>query len=583
MQRSTGAPFGLEQLEPRQLLSADLGISLSDELPEFLVPGQRVEVDTLLFNSGESNFSGQATIQYFASRDDELGEGDTLLATVRRSGRIAAGSEAEFTDRFVLPQTLGAGSYVLFARVTAPGDADDSNNTDSTDEPVSLILAFGTSESFRVPSITFTTADGTLVTARITGPGFGVFTTDDDDEGGLSLSLEGTDARTSVTITTARGANRLVLDSVEIDGSIRSFTARTTTVDGGMSVAGAAADISLAALTNGELEIGGGGTGLRLAITTIANASIESGTGIASFTGTSWTAGDDEDDASLTAPWIGTLNFRGNFAASLELSGLGAPRALVLNTATIGGALTDATWQIGGLFGSITAGSMTEAFIEAAAGGRSITVNRGNADAAIFINGGLNVFDVRGTFNGLFAADGAVNTLNAGALGGAGEDEGALVTASGAIRTVNIRGSVVDSILAAGGFNAITIGGDMTNVVLITGTYLGRDVDLGQRDPGDPEQNDVFGPGFINNLNIRGGVSGSLVAAGIRLTPDGDEDDFELDEIDFVEGQSLIRNITIGSSLDQESRFLAKQLPAKVRIGAVTVTTANDPRFLTQI
>lgn len=575
-------PIGLEHLEPRQLLAADVGISIvDDQIPEFIVPGQRIELDVVLFNAGESPTAGQAVVQYFASRDEELDAGDTLLATVRRGGRLAAGGEAAFTDRFVVPQTLGLGSYILFARVNMAGDPDESNNLDRIDGPVPLILAFGAGENFRLPSLSFTTPEGTLVTARITGPGFGVFVADDDE--GLGLLVESTDARTSVIITTARGANRLVLEAVEIEGSIRSFNARTTTVNGGMGVFGAASEVTLAALTNGRLEVGGGGAGLRLAIGTIANASIESGTGISSFTGTSWTAGEEEGDDSLSAPWLGTLNFRGNFGASLELSGLGAPRGLALNNATIGGALAGVSWEIGGLFGNITAGSVSEAIIQTAGGGRGISVNRGNADAVIFVNGGLNTFAVRGTFNGILAADGALNTFNAGFVGGPGEGEGAIITASGAVRTVNIRGSVIDSILAAAAFNAINIGGDMTGVVLLTGTYLGRDAGLGQREPGDPEETDVFGPGFINNLGIRGGVSGSLVAAGIRVTPDGDEDDFELEELDFVDGQSLIRNISIGRSLDAESRFVAKQLPAKVRVGAVAITTASDPRFLTQI
>lgn len=577
---STGV--GLEALESRQLLAGDIGIWLTeDTLPEFLVPGLRVEVEAALCNLDAENISGTATVRFYASHDEALDENDTLLGSVRRSVRLGVEESTEFTSRLVMPQGLTPGHYYLIAQVEFGGDPDEESNIAVSEEPIPVILAFGTGEGFRMPMLSFRLSDGTQVTARINGPGLGVFGGTEGE--GLLLAIEGTSSRTVVTITTARGSNLLVLDSVEIDGSIRSFAARTTRVEGVMEISGGAGDITLAGLFHGGLSIGAGSSPVRLSIGTIKDSVIESGSGIASFTGLSWlNEEEEEDDDAIEAPWLGSLNFRGHFQADMELDGEGAPRGLVLGTVMIGGAASG-DWEIGGAFGTLIAGSILDLWFEAEGAGRSISVTRGDADAAFLIGGGLNSCDIRGRFTGLFASDGALNVFKAGALGGEGEDDVAVVTANGAIRSMTVAGSVMNSILAAVGFNSISIGGNLADSVLVTGTYLGQDADLGQSDPSDPTQSDEFGPGYINSLNIRGSMTGSLIAAGIRVNPDGDEEEFELEELEFVEGQSLIRSISVGHSMDENCIFLARQIPQKVRAGAVMIATAEDPRFITEL
>ena len=127
--------------------------------------------------------------------------------------------------------------------------------------------------------------------------------------------------------------------------------------------------------------------------------------------------------------------------------------------------------------------------------------------------------------------------------------------------------------LAAKSIKAVSIGGNLTDSLILAGANLGSDVQLGGVGPAA----DTFGPGAVGKVNIGGQSLHSVIAAG-------------LDPVDGVFNNagdrtvggaaSAIKSLTVGGSLDAASRFFAAAFPKTVKIGGVTVNPLVDPRLV---
>src|SRR5687768_8087112 len=117
--RRTCGLVGVEPLEPRQLLAADLTGSFGDLAPLTLAQGTSQAVTVTLDNAGDAEAApaGGFTVNVFASADGVLDESDRQLGTATQTAAIAAGGTVDLPVTLSVPADLAAGSYTLIASV----------------------------------------------------------------------------------------------------------------------------------------------------------------------------------------------------------------------------------------------------------------------------------------------------------------------------------------------------------------------------------------------------------------------------------------------------------------------------------
>ena len=145
-----------------------------------------------------------------------------------------------------MPNTLAPGSYKLLSRVdatnvVAEGTAGEANNT-GVGPSFTVAWQFGTVPGRTGNSVlTLRDADGTAVTFKLTGPGVGTVVKDGTS---WDLKLTGTTTTSAVTITTSGGNGRVTLNDIQTAGSVASFTAGTTDVNGTVAINGTITTLS---------------------------------------------------------------------------------------------------------------------------------------------------------------------------------------------------------------------------------------------------------------------------------------------------------------------------------------------------
>lgn len=234
--RSVSA-FQLELLEPRLLLAADLsGVIQSAVLPNPALEGTSGSATVLVSNIGDQD-SNEMEVGVYISQDATLDASDILLGTATSGGGVAAGESKDFTVPFTISTQLDSGTYRLLAKVdnaNATVENSEANNV-AVGGTITVAWQFGNLPGKAgQTSLALRDADGTLATFSLTGPGMGEVV----KNGAVwDVRLTGTDATTAVTIATNMGGNgRLTLNSIDVAGSLASFTATTTDVLGGLTV-----------------------------------------------------------------------------------------------------------------------------------------------------------------------------------------------------------------------------------------------------------------------------------------------------------------------------------------------------------
>ena len=121
--------------------------------------------------------------------------------------------------------------------------------------------------------------------------------------------------------------------------------------------------------------------------------------------------------------------------------------------------------------------------------------------------------------------------------------------------------------LAAHSIGTLQISGNLIDADILAGADFGATARLALT-------GNHFGIGSLSSITIDGGVTGSIVAAG--LLPTGD--------VLIAPGTALlhssaIKSIAVSGLVDATSKFLAVSLPATARINGIPVATSGNPVF----
>ncbi len=172
-------------------------------------------------------------------------------------------------------------------------------------------------------------------------------------------------------LSASGGDGRATVGNITVNGDLGRIDGRGIFLLGDIRVSGGLRDLQLGGTLGQQsgLSIGPPGTALQtvtLSLGNVADLSILSGMPIRSLTVVSWRDTDGVADV-IAAAWIGTLKVSGksgnatlgipaipgDFEASLTLTGVGAPRGIALNSATVLGDISGTTWDITGNVGTI--------------------------------------------------------------------------------------------------------------------------------------------------------------------------------------------------------------------------------------
>jgi hypothetical protein len=507
---------GLETLEPRTLLSADLAVIAvnASKLPATLIPGDKGTISVIVTNQGDAVAKGTINLSVFATVGGQAGPGDVPVGSLAKQViNLLPGKSKSFLTTLVIPPTCPEETYGLSARIdtggTIPGD-DPGNNEAAAQGTWWVTWQFGTTDFRRNAKLTLQDADGSVVTFTIAGAGQGSITP--ADKGLWDLMVLDTTKTSAITLKVKGGDGRAVFHDISICGPAKSLAGAAVDLTD-MMICTEIGSILLHDVTGPASIIF---DGVQMPLTFKANEVTDlclttiSGS-IKAITVTDWrrSAGAAEDANVISANSLAALTVKGDFQASLDLAQAIESKGAVLGQVTVKGNLSGAIWLVNGPVTKISAGSVA-------------------ADWHASITGTLGTLTVAGNFEG---------------------------------------------VLGAANFTTVTIGGDMVNAWLLAGADLGADAAL---DAGGPVD-DVFRAGNIGTLTIKLNMDSSTVAAGIDpvngVFNDGDDE-----PADGTGGK--IGSLTVGKTVSDDSYIGAGTFKRSPSVAGHAVSPSLDPRFV---
>jgi len=309
--------------------------------------------------------------------DGAYDEADTIVApaigklTIKGAkGGPAGDFQADLTlnedGAAATPAVLGPvkiAGQLAQATWTIYGDAGDIAAGEK-DPSWSLTVDTGVRATTIYNKRTFTLDEGAATVAfAVTGGGALRITPDD---GGTvdftSLEILNPTAKTKVMVT-AKG-RAITIGDIHADGSLASILAAAVTLTGDLTVEGDLAGLTLGDVggdvaTEQKIEIQGSGavdpgSGVTITLGNVRDLQLDSALPVKSLRLGSWLDTADSDADGIVAPAIDRLIAIGNFQADLTLNEDGtAPKAVVLGSARVVGAVSGATWSIYGAAGLI--------------------------------------------------------------------------------------------------------------------------------------------------------------------------------------------------------------------------------------
>ena len=369
---------GLEALEQRVLLSADLQVTFGDglDLPATVVPGDKLKIPMVISNGGDDRIQDHVTSHLYVSTDSTLDGNDTLVATLLdQSIRLDAGQNKSVTVSWVVGSNVKPGDYFLLAEVDAVdaiAESDETNNVAATEQASSVDWRFGSIENRQKSvKLILDDGDGTTGNFSISGEGSGEVRID-DVSGELTLILRDTDAGSNVKISAKGGANdRFDLHSIAAGSQVKSVSGKDVNLRGNALFLEGIANLDLgSAIDNPIIQIRAPQSisdGVTITIDRAEDLQIDSMSPIKSLTLTDLVDTDLLAD-TIAAPAIGKLTTKGNkkllsdgdFDANLVLGG-SPDIVLTLGTVKIAGSVTGSSWVIKGDTGKIDIkGSVTD-------------------------------------------------------------------------------------------------------------------------------------------------------------------------------------------------------------------------------
>lgn len=122
-----------------------------------MVLGRQQRVMVLASNLGTTDTGVRPVVSLYASADGTLDTAADVLLGARSLSFMSAG-ETELEDiEFVLPASLGAGGFTLFAVIDSSGIVTESDETNNTSAGVSVVFAAGAAAPSGSPDLTVST------------------------------------------------------------------------------------------------------------------------------------------------------------------------------------------------------------------------------------------------------------------------------------------------------------------------------------------------------------------------------------------------------------------------------------------
>lgn len=362
--QSVDIPFTV-QLQPNLITHL-----LDSSLTSILVPGDSGKVKIDLVNNGGAVAQGLVNVKLFLQKSDDPSVRIEIGSLLDQRISVASGAKAEFMVNVALPGTLASdqgAQYKLYAEVT-PKDGSFNSDELFTDDNRSveapqyqLYNAFGTFNGRKNVPLTYTEADGDVVSFTIKGPGYATLTAQAD--GASNLEIIGATQKTKVQLKVIGGNGNGTVDIGDIrsTGYLSLLDFGAATLYGNLSFPSGAGTLTLGDVAGPSvLSLGAqSGKGAKLSFGQVKDLSVNALSPIASLTAVEWLNTDGQTDL-LLAPALkkititGAAGVRGDFQADLALSSQSAKLASM----RVAGSLSDSLVRILGNVGNVQVGGM---------------------------------------------------------------------------------------------------------------------------------------------------------------------------------------------------------------------------------
>ena len=361
----------------------ELSLKYSGEL----IPGDKGKATVTVTNSGNEDAEGEIGVSLYLSEDAFLSSSDTLIYSSDRKTKVKFQIDRlrpkSFRISFVVPGDIPAGNYYFLAKI------DDTNGITEADESmISNVIAseeqtiswkFGTFGDRRNAKLTLDDADG--ITNQYTiKDGWAEIDSNRSD-----IDVYSSSERCTLSVKAKSRDDIPVLGNITCDGHL-SISARGHNLAGDIYISGTMPKLQIQDIPaygpGYTVTILGssndGRSGSTIQAKSICDLYIDSPDyPIKAIKVDQWieTAGQPP---VIETPWIKSLSSKGNFEASLIVSGEYAPRDVSIGSAKASGDIKNCTWIIEGDIKNITANAL-ENFYLFHGSAEGITEPTGNA------------------------------------------------------------------------------------------------------------------------------------------------------------------------------------------------------------
>lgn len=512
----------MEALEPRAMLAADLSLT-STNVSNFFdrrSSADRIQLNIAVTNVGTETYRNRGNVELFLSTDTTFDSDDARFATLAIPS-VQVGQRRVLSVNVLEPKDVNppSGRRALEAgtyNVIARISGLDGNAANDT------VVATGTVDI----NYDFGTGEGG-VRVPLTVPlpdgtsitlrinGTGSGSVRNDD-GRTIVTLNAGGSRSELLITSnARSGQSSTINGLEINSVIKRVIADRIVVNGNVNVTGGVGFFSIGGLTSGTLL------------------------------------------------WSGTNE--GFFLFSSPVVALGTVRDAIVSADVPFNSFDVRSWVDTNGGGDLLS---VPSIITFSSGGDfqpSVTLTSQN-DRGQF---SVEKVSVRGRVSGSWRLASGVRRLE---FGSATPDYTG--TIGGTVEFFSVTGNF-EGLIAATQINRIFVGGNIRNGRILAGAQLGNDVLLG----GTGSDADSYRASVITEITVRGSVTNSLIAAGIRST----DNQFLNSDDTFATGTSRIGRIQVYREVTN-SFFVAPSFPTTVRVRFNNnLPTANNPAFVTTL
>jgi hypothetical protein len=285
-------------------------------------------------------------------------------STFISAGRLDAHESTRVSVPLNLSVLSAPGNYTVLGSIDPANqvaERNEANNTLTVPGSLNVAWSFGQVPGHnRNGSLSLTDADGSRVQFSLNGPGRGEVTRTGN---AFEITLNGTNSSSAVNVSVRGGDRRAQIDKLIVNGALRAFDAPDVDLSGTLQIGGVAS-------SNGGVHITAGH---------VNDLTLTSSIGIAFLEIIDWH--DSNGNDRISAPWIGGISTRGDFAPSLALSG-GGP-TYTLNGVEIGGVISGDNWNTQGRANEITAQRVTANWLGSFTGGLQSLTTRGDFNGTL--------------------------------------------------------------------------------------------------------------------------------------------------------------------------------------------------------